>query len=214
MDLINTLAGIVNFFAQQGFWIQVLIVLSALLGIAMGDAVASFFFSRVKGRFKQILYLVLFAVFIVIEGYVMQFFGINLMDMHPALACVVSGLFGFIVVFLNRIVLYTLEEIETSIRLSRTHKFGLNGQRLVKELRAKGLEKEEIKKILVSSCKSERKVDRVLAGKNEWLEVNLHSLSYELSKRELSAEDIIKILHKMAGIHPEDAVEIWKKASV
>jgi hypothetical protein len=214
MDITNLVLGVIGFFTQQGFWIQVLVVLSALMGVALGDTVASFFFGKVKGRFKQILYLVLFAIFIVLEGYVMQLFGINLMDMHPALACTVSGLFGSTVVFLNRAILHVLDEIQTSIKLSKTHKFGLNGKRLVKELRGKGLEKEEVRKVLLASAKSERRVDKVLSGKNEWLEINLNTLSYELSKRELSADDIINILHKMAGIHPEDAVEIWKRSSV
>ena len=189
---------------------SVFVLFFLMIGSGIGEEVASFFFGRIKGRLTQIIYLLLFMPLFVLGSYVYVYLQIPQKLLSMALF---FGLWGVFTVFISRFVIYLGGKV-LDIRLPKSKKSHINGRELIKYLKEKKLEDNEIRKILARSCESERKAQKLFEGGSEWVKIDPEALCYELSKRDFNVHEVMDILRKILKMTPEEAAGVWKNASV
>lgn len=195
---------------------QVLVLFLMLVGIMVGDVVASSMFGRIRGSIKQISYLLLFVVFLVMGNYVPAFLGIP--HPSPTVSIVLFGFWGFLSVFVSRVIIYLTDVIRGQINKIMKH----GGAEHVVELRevidhlSPRLEMESIKKVLMQSTPYPKKIEKIFKkvedkgmerGEGE-IQVYPTRLSRSLMGEGLGEDEILDVLIKILGIQPEKAVRI------
>ncbi|MEA3255160.1 MAG: hypothetical protein U9Q22_04950 [Candidatus Altiarchaeota archaeon] len=188
----------------------VVVLFTLMIGSGIGEEVASFLFGRIKGRMTQIIYLLLFMPLFVLGGYANIY--LQIPQTLPSTA-LFFGLWGVFTVFTSRFILH-LGSKALGIRYIRRKKTHVNGKELIKHLKEKKLQDNEIRQILYKSCDSERKAQKIFEGGSEWVNIDPEALCYELSKRGFNVHEVMKILKEILRMNPEESANVWRNASV
>lgn len=189
---------------------SVVVLFILMIGSGIGEEVASFLFGRIKGRMTQIIYLLLFMPLFVLGGYANVYLKIS--GELPSTA-LFFGLWGVFTVFTSRFILH-LGGKALGIRYYRRKKTHINGKELIKHLKVKKLQDNEIRQILGKSCDSERKAQKIFEGGSEWVNIDPEALCYELSKRGFNVHEVMEILKEILKMNPEESANVWRNASV
>lgn len=198
-DLVNAVIG------------SVFVMILMMTGSGIGEEVASFVFGKVKGGFSQIVYLMFFLPLFVVGGYVYTL--LNIPQTSLTSTAIFFGLWGFLTVFVSRFLINMLNKA-LGIKFIMPKKSLVNGKDLVKYLKEKKMPEHEIRTVLMKSCDSKRKAEKLFEGGSEWVSIDPDPLCYELSKRGFSAHDVMEILKDIIRLTPEEAAIVWKNSSV
>ncbi|MCK4491525.1 MAG: hypothetical protein KAU03_02800, partial [Candidatus Altiarchaeales archaeon] len=140
---------------------QVLVLFLMLVGIMVGDVVASSMFGRIRGSIKQISYLLLFVIFLVMGNYVPAFLGIP--HPSPTVSIVLFGFWGFLSVFVSRVIIYITDVIRGQINRIMKHggsEHSIELRKVIDHLSPR-LEMESIKKVLMQSTPYPKKIEKI-----------------------------------------------------
>jgi hypothetical protein len=165
----------------------------------------------VKGGFSQMIYMMFFLPIFVVGGYVYTL--LNIPQTSLASTALFFGLWGFFTVFVSRLIINVMNKA-LGIKLIMPKKNLVNGKDLMRYLKEKKMPDHEIRTILMKSCDSKRKAEKLFEGGPEWVSVDADPLCYELSKRSFSAHDVMDILKNILRLTPEEAALVWKNSSV
>lgn len=187
-----------------------------LVGIMVGDVVASSMFGRIRGTIRQISYLLLFVIFLVVGNYVPAFLGIP--HPSPTVSIVLFGFWGFLSVFVSRVIIYLTDVIRgqiNKIAKRRRAEHVVELREVIDHLSPK-LEMKSIKKVLMQSTPYPKKIektfkkleDRGMEKMEGEIQVYPIRLSRSLMGEGLCEDEILDVLVKILGIQPEKAVGI------
>lgn len=197
---------------------QVVVLGLMLIGMIIGDSIATSMFGRVKGMIKQLLYFFLFVVFLVIGNYIPSFLGIPNLSLFSAI--VIFGFWGFSAVFFSRAILYSMDfviSLTKKLLEKKSEGIEIDVMTLVRYLSNKGVSTMDISEILTYASLSKKKVNKILENfskrkrVDEKIKVDPHLLVSKLSKK-MDLDNISEILIKVFKISPEKAVWIWRKS--
>ncbi len=190
---------------------SVVVMVLMMIGSAIGEEVAGFFFQRVKGGILQVIYFLFYMPMFIVGGYVYTLLKI------PSTSIVSTALYfalwGVFTVFVSRLFITAVGKV-FGIRLSKPKGTYINGKDLIKFLKAKNMPENEIRKVLVSSSESKAKASKLMDGGPEWIDIDPEALCYELAKRGYGVHDVMDALKTVLRMKPEDAAVVWKNASV
>ncbi len=184
------------------FLSQVIVLLLMLLGMILGDVAATSIFGRVKTTLRQIIYLLLFVIFLVIGNYLPAMLRIPNPSLYTAV--LLYGLWGFLAVFISRGILHLADFIMDVV------------QRLLNRNACKrrniSIEYKSMEGFLRGKVDSD-KLDGILneiteSRKRDIIYVNPRKLCHVLAKEKLTRDDILCVLVKYLKISPEHAVFI------
>lgn len=188
---------------------SVFVLLMMSVGSGIGEEIAKFLYGKSKGGIFQMIYMLVHLPVFIIGGYVYTLLGI------PAASVISSalffGLWGIFTVFVSRGFMAVLGKV---IDFKPPGSDKVRGKELLDHLRGTGMPDEEIKPVLLNFCDSEKKVEGIINGKDVKVKGDSEALCYSLSKRGLSACEIISVLVKTFGFTPEEAGLVWRRASL
>jgi hypothetical protein len=191
---------------------QVVVLLLMLAGMFIGDSASNSVFGRVKGTLRQLLYLLLFVVFLVLGNYIPSLIGIQIQTILNSI--LFYGFWGFLSVFLSRLILFSLDRLihyRRNLKTKKKPQRFVDVIRLVRHLRDRGLNAEEINLILSASTGSGRKAGK--RGSKEKTPVDPYRLSSAFQRNGFDVNETADILVKFLKLTPEKAVRIWRDAN-
>ncbi|MBN2014084.1 MAG: hypothetical protein JW778_02790 [Candidatus Altiarchaeota archaeon] len=198
---------------------QVIILLLMLTGMLVGESATSSLFGYVRGKTKQLLYLLFFVVFIVFGNYLPSLMGLPNLSFLDSI--ILFSVWGFLSVFFSRTLIFLLDHSTSFLRgLNKggKNKITVDAQNLIRHLRQKGLNWKEINSILSdltgSSKKAESLQKKAENGRlNKKIPINPHELTVAVHGIGFTAEEITDLLVRAFSLTPEQAANIWREST-